>query len=139
MLRVAAAIETGTRQTITFLFTHDLAAGERFYGELLGLPLVYTRDKVRIYAASRHCFIGLSALPGRVPHPEGMTFALVVDDVPGWYDRLTHAGVVADHPPQHNAEHAIDIFTVRDPSGYRIEILSMRDPEWPQPIRPNAR
>ncbi len=124
---------TGIHQAITFLFTRDLEAGERFYGQVLGLPLVYSRERVRIFGASRHCFIGLTALPGRVSQPDGMTLALAVEDVRAWYDRLTGAGVAVDHPPQYNESFAIEFFSIRDPFGYKIEILSMCDPAWPPP------
>jgi catechol 2,3-dioxygenase-like lactoylglutathione lyase family enzyme len=133
VVRIAKVSTTGIHQSITFLFTQDLEAGERFYGQSLGLPLVYSRERVRIFGASNHCFIGLTALPGRVSQPDGMTLALVVDDVRAWYDKLTRAGIAADHPPQYNETFAIEVFSIRDPFGYKIEILSMRDKAWPAP------
>ncbi len=117
-------------QSVTFLYTHDLAASQRFYAETLGLLLVLDQGACRIYQLTPTSFIGICA--GRAPQPDGIIITLVSDAVDDWYDQLRAQGVAFEKPPAFNPQFNIYHCFLRDPSGYLIEIQQFRDPRWPQ-------
>jgi len=118
-------------QAISFLPIEMLAESEHFYGELLGLKLVYQRQGVRIYAVGEG-YLGLISAPGRKASPGGLTFAICTADVDLWHDRLQAAGCPIDVPPQFAPALDTYFFMTRDPNGYRIEVLEIRDSGWPK-------
>ena len=123
----------GFDQQITFLYTDDLAAGDRFYGGVLGLPLVLDQGACRIYRAAVEAFIGICSHKGAPSDTSSVIVTLVTPDVDGWYERLRQRGVDFESAPADNETFAIRHCFLRDPAGYLVEIQSFRSPDWPSP------
>lgn len=117
---------------ITFCYTRDLDETARFYEELLELPLVLEQAGCRIYRVADRAFVGFCRRES-TPHPTDVILTLVTDDVDGWYDRLSDAGVLFEKEPAFNPEYRIYHCLLRDPNGYLIEIQRFEDPRWPKP------
>lgn len=114
---------------ITFVYTADLSAAARFYGELLGLPLALDQGSCRIYRVTPTAFLGVCSRPA-VQATDSVILTLVTDDVDGWFARLSAAGVSVDTPPTMNPTYRIYHFFVRDPDGWRVELQRFEDPRW---------
>lgn len=118
-------------QLITWVYTDDLEVSSRFYRETLGLPLVTDQGAARIFRISEAAFIGVCrAFEGRAVAPAGSMISLVSDDVDGWYERLSAAGVKTRGRPQRLAAFNIYSFFAEDPNGYTIEVQQFLDPHW---------
>lgn len=59
-----------------------------------------------------------------------MVVTIVSDDVDGWYQRITRAGVDTDGPPRDNADYRIYHFYVTDPDGHTLEVQRFWDADW---------
>lgn len=114
---------------ITFCYTEDLIETARFYEDLLGLPLAVDQHRCRIYKVSDGAFIAFCARP-EAPSPEGVILTLVTENVDGWYERLSGAGVRFEKAPCPNPDYHIYHCFLRDPSGYLVEIQRFDDPGW---------
>ena len=121
----------GSRFTaqVTFVYTADLAASERFYGEVLGLPLALDQGSCKIYRVSTGAQLGVCLRPGAEP-PQGVILTLVTQDVDGWYRRLEALGVNIEKAPAYNPKYQIYHCFLRDPSGALVEIQRFEDPAW---------
>lgn len=113
---------------LPFFYTRDLAATDRFYGELLGLPLARDQGDCHIYRVGERGFIGFCQRESVPAQPVGVILTLVDDDVDGWYAWLSAQGVVFERSPQHNPRYGIYHCFLRDPNGYLIEIQRFDDP-----------
>lgn len=114
---------------ITFCYTKDLPATAEFYENLLELSLALDQGACRIYRVAPGAFVGFCRRE-TAPTPEGIILTLVIDDVDGWYVRLSARGVEFDQPPAHNPKFNIYHCFLRDPNGYLIEIQRFEDPRW---------
>lgn len=114
---------------ITFCYTPDLAATARFYGGLLGLPLVLDQGPCRIYRVRAGAFLGFCERAG-APRPDGVILTLVCEDVDARCRLLAGRGVVFEKPPAHNERFRIYHCFFRDPNGYLLEIQRFDDPAW---------
>ena len=114
---------------ITFCYVPDLDAVSRFYGDVLGLPLVLDQGGCRLYRVVGGGYLGFCDRPIE-PRPESVLLTLVTEDVEGWHARLVEAGAVVDQAPRHNNKYAITHAFYRDPAGYRVEIQRFDDPAW---------
>ncbi len=118
----------------TVLYVDDLDAAERFYGDMLGLPLDSSKpDVFRFYrvgdgmlllfepeAASRNRGIPTHGATG----PGHACFAVAEHDLEQWQRRLSEHGVAIEHTeswPRGGRS-----FYVRDPSGNSIEFATPR-------------
>lgn len=120
---------------ITFLDTRDLAASAAFYEGVLQLPLALDQGSCRIYRVAARAWLGLCRRDDAPAGPDDagtrhVIVTFVVDDVDGWYTRLTALGVLFERPPALNTTYGIYHAFLRDPSGYRIEIQRFEDPRW---------
>src|ERR1700722_7141595 len=72
------ASPAGIAATITFFcaLPTQIEACHKFYGGLLGLPLVMQTGGVRLYRTSAASFFGLTAGPARQPAPGGAILEL---------------------------------------------------------------
>lgn len=117
---------------ITFLYAADLDRAAAFYGDTMGLPLVLVQPAgCRVYRTSANAYIGLcAAREDKAPGGEGVVLCLVSQDVDGWHDRLSRAGVACDGPPRLNPDYGIYHFYFRDPEGYLLEIQRFEQTDW---------
>lgn len=118
----------------TALYAPDLDAAKAFYGGLLGLPVI-------VEVAGRHVFFrvgagvllvfdpaatevpsGNPALPVPVHGARGpghLCFAASREEISGWRERLTAAGVVAE--AEFDWPNGARSLYVRDPAGNSVE------------------
>ena len=127
------------RQQITFIYTADLAASARFYGEQLGLPLVVDQGSCRIYRINAAAYLGICTseeAPSReeILAKRQLILTWVVDDVPERYETLRARGVVFESAPQIHTGFGIEHCFLRDPNGYLLEIQRFLDRDWWQPV-----
>ncbi|MGI9644128.1 MAG: VOC family protein [Ilumatobacteraceae bacterium] len=104
---------------ITFVHVADLARSAEFYGSTLGLELARDQGACLIYRVTGDAYIGIC--DHRAPEPAGIILTLVADDVDGWADRLTAAGVEVEGPTA-SERFAIYHLFARDPDGHLVEI-----------------
>lgn len=126
----------GFNQLITFLKVKDIGRAQAFYGGILGLPQIYSRPgKVTIMQVAADSFIGLvpSSYPG-AERTAALTF--IVSDVDSWEPRLSAHGVETKGRPIFKEEFGIYVLYATDPDGNTVELIEMRDPDWPH--RPGA-
>lgn len=118
---------------ITFIYVADLERSTTFYRDRLGLELVLDQGGCRIFAVAGAAYLGICRRSDRPPAPGGTIVTLVVDDVDGWHERLSAAGVTFDHPPRRNDAYGIYHTFARDPDGYLVEIQRFDDADWAAP------
>ena len=115
-------------QTLTWVYTEDLAATCAFYGETLGLEMVRDEGVARIYRTSIDGHVGVCETVGdRVVEPKGGMITLVTNDVDGWYAHLSAAGATLRSRPERNDRFGIYAFLAEDPNGYLIEFQQFLD------------
>jgi len=116
----------------TSIYVDDLAAAERFYTEVLGLPVIGRE-------AGRHVFFRCGAgvflvfnpsattnwpAPHGARGPGHVAFAVRDDEIPRWRQRLAEAGVAVEHElewPQGGYS-----LYFRDPAGNSLELATPR-------------
>lgn len=119
-------------QQVTFLYTQNLAATDRFYGEIMELPLVLDQGSCRIYQVGADSFLGFCERVEAPAQPVGIIFTFVTQAVDEWHAYLTAKGVEFEKPPSLNPTYNIYHTFLRDPNGYLLEIQRFQDPEWPK-------
>ena len=113
---------------ITFLKVSDLASSSDFYRRMVGLPLVLDQGGCHIFKLTSSSFVGLCE---RDSAPSSnLIVTIVTQDVDGWYDRLSSAGVSCDAPPRDNADYGIYHFFFEDPDGHHLEVQRFWDEDW---------
>ena len=119
---------TNFDQSITFLYTHDLAATSHFYGEILQLPMVLDQGDCRIWQIAETAFIGFCKRDTAPTEPSNhLIFTLITDDVDGWHARLVDVGATIIKPPTLSEKYNIYHIFFRDPNGYLLEIQRFND------------
>jgi len=120
---------------IAFLTYEDLEPGIRFYGEVLGLPLIEDQGWARVYRISGAACVGLVSSRGpaiETPIGAGVLLSIVVDDVASvdaWHERLRcEPGIELTSEPAMVAGIPVYSFFLRDPGGYAVEIQAFTDP-----------
>ena len=112
----------GYDMQIAWVYTEDLDASARFYGDLLGLECIRDEGAARLFATSQASAIGVCrAFADRLVEPGGSMISLVTCDVDACYRRLLDAGVEIAQPPHRLEQFRIYTFFVTDPDGYRVE------------------
>lgn len=105
------------------LYVRDLDAARGFYGDLLGLPLVYesdwylsfrVRDGVHLSCNGRRDDYNLRGSGGR-----GVLVEVWLDDVDGTYRTLRQHGVPFEFPPE-DKPWGLRSCGTRDPEGYPV-------------------
>lgn len=116
---------------ITFLTYEDFDAGDHFYREVLGLPLIEDQGWARVYRIHGSAHVGIvKARRGPVEKPvgSGTLVSIVVEDVDAWYEALKNeASVEVLAPPSRVADIPVTSFFLKDPGGYAIEIQAFTD------------
>ena len=113
---------------ISFYYTRDIAATDRFYQDLFGLELARDQGDCHIYRVGTRSYVGFCQNLDAPEHPFGVILTLITDDVDGWYYRLSEQGVKFDQPPSLNPKYNIYHCFLHDPNGYLIEIQRFNDP-----------
>jgi catechol 2,3-dioxygenase-like lactoylglutathione lyase family enzyme len=115
----------------TSLYADDLAAAERFYGDVLGLEAVLRQDEqhvsFRCGAAVLHVFrLDAAQAEGSVPShgaegPGHVAFAVSSDVLDAWIDRFEEAGVAVEQT--YTWDENVRSVYVRDPAGNSVELV----------------
>jgi len=122
---------SGPYASITFLTYEDMAAGDHFYRDVLGLPLVEDQGWAKVYRVCDAANVGIvqagcssvDKLAG-----SGCLLSIVVEDVDAWYSKLRdEPSIEVLGPPTIVADSPVYSFFLRDPAGYRIEIQAFTD------------
>lgn len=126
-------------EQITFIYTADLDASARFYGEQLGLPLVVDQGSCRIYRVNAAAYIGIctsenAPTQGEIMAKRQLILTWVVADVRGRYEALRARGVTFESAPQTHPGFGIEHCFLRDPNGYLLEIQRFLNSDWLQPL-----
>jgi len=126
---------------ITFLTYDDLKAGERFYGDLLGLPLVEDQGWAKVYRIAAGAHVGIVQARRATQKGTAGAGALVslvvgtVEDVDSWHERLRgEPSIRIDTPPGMVGELPVYSLFLTDPAGYRVEIQAFTEPAIRQRI-----
>ena len=117
---------------VTFLYYDDLGPAVDFYENILEFELVEDQEWAKIYRTSSSSFIGLVDGTRGFRKPlanSAVLCTLVVDDVPGWYERLKARGVKILREPQVYEEIQVHCFFFEDPGGYAYEVEQFLKPE----------
>ena len=118
---------------IVFLSYESLEPGERFYGELLGFPLVEDQGWAKVYRIHDTSYVGIveskrASMPGALG--EGTLLSIVVEDVDVWYERLkTEPSIEILNAPQMVGELPVYSFFLKDPAGYAVETQAFTEPQ----------
>lgn len=119
-------------QQVTFLYTRDLAATDRFYREIMELPLILDQGSCRIYRVGPDSFLGFCERAEAPEQPMGIIFTFVTQAVDEWQVFLAAKGVEFEKLPSLNPAYNIYHTFLRDPNGYLLEIQRFQDPAWPK-------
>jgi len=118
---------------ITFLTYEDMEAGDHFYREVLGLPLIEDQGWAKVYRIHGASHVGIvEARRGPVERPvgSGTLLSLVVEDVDAWYERLKdEPSIEILGEPAMVFDIPVYSFFLTDPAGYRIEIQAFTNLE----------
>ncbi len=117
--------------SITFLTHEDMKAGDHFYREVLGLPLIEDQGWAKVYRIHGAANVGIvEARRGPVEKPvgAGTLLSIVVEDVDAWYERLQdESSIEILGPPAMVFDIPVYSFFLKDPAGYRVEIQAFTD------------
>ena len=118
------SVRPGVDATNAFYYYADVEAAWSFYTEILGLQTVadYGFAKIlRVAPASYLTLVDAKRGMHSAAEPKTVTLALVTDEVEGWYEYLTEAGVPmrAEFQPTIGRPHVG--FVAIDPEGYFLE------------------
>ncbi len=117
--------------SITFLTHEDMEAGDHFYREVLGFPLIEDQGWAKVYRIHGTANVGIvEARRGPVEKPvgSGTLLSIVVEDVDAWYERLKdEPSIEILGPPSMVFDIPVYSFFLRDPAGYHIEIQAFTD------------
>ena len=108
-----------------FVWVRDVAATQRFYVDLLGLPLLVGGAGHRYLrvGGGDGAYLGFELNPDEAIPAPGVELRVRVDDVDQVYERLRAAGVAFDEPPADQPWGDRHCW-LRDPSGYRLSLYS---------------
>ena len=117
--------------SITFLTHEDMKAGDHFYREVLGLPLIEDQGWAKVYRIHGTANVGIvEARRGPVEKPvgSGTLLSIVVEDVDAWYERLKdEPSIEILGPPTMVLDIPVYSFFLKDPAGYHVEIQAFTD------------
>jgi catechol 2,3-dioxygenase-like lactoylglutathione lyase family enzyme len=103
----------------------DIAAGRRFYQEVLGLELLMDLGWIATYGTDGKMMVQLSIMSeggSGTPTPD---LSIEVDDVEAALERMKGAGIPIEYGPA-DEPWGVRRFYVRDPFGKLVNILAHR-------------
>jgi len=119
----------GTNRFVGFLLVTDAARSKRFYGDVLGLPLVHEDDFAVVLDAGG-TQLRLAIVP-HVPEPTGTNAGWLVDDIHATVRSLADAGVEFERfsgmdqdsdGVWHPMPDALGVAWFTDPDGNRLSL-----------------
>lgn len=116
----------GIEGMITFTYYNDLAAAEKFYGEVMGLEKVIDVEFAKVYRVTENAHMGIvdsaeGHLKASEEKPVMLTF--IVEDIEKWHLHLEANGVEITQPPKEAPYLRMKTMLFRDPESYVGEIL----------------
>jgi predicted enzyme related to lactoylglutathione lyase len=118
----------GIEGMITFTYYHDLAAAEKFYGDIMGLEKVIDVDFAKVFKAAKNAHVGIvDSAEGylRTSEEKPVMLTFIVDDITAWHSHLEANDVEITQPPKEVSYLRMKTMLFKDPEGYVGEIL-----EW---------
>lgn len=115
---------------ITFFYYPDIHAVADFYERLLGFELVLDQGLARIYRIAPNSYFGIvDGSRGHLRHQEksAVLLTIVAQDVEGWHDKISAAGVAGLTAIRRG--NYCDHFFFEDPAGYALEIQRFHNPD----------
>ena len=120
---------------ISWVYTRDIEAAARFYGDLIGLPCLRESEDNRLFLTAPTAAIGICReFADRVVEPRGGMISIVTADVNACYERMKANGADIDHPPRRLEQFGIRSFFLHDPDGYVIEIQQFDEDDGLPPL-----
>ena len=122
----------GVQANIVWLYFKDVPAAQRFYGELLGLPLMVDQGFAKVYQVSPTSFVGLvDETQGlhRASEAKAVTLSFVTEQIDEWCQYLVGKGVKIRNPLASATRHPTRGFVALDPEGYFLEFERFLDHE----------
>jgi catechol 2,3-dioxygenase-like lactoylglutathione lyase family enzyme len=122
----------GVQANIVWLYYRDVPAAQRFYGGVLGLPLVVDQGFAKVYQVSPTSFVGLvDEAQGlhRASETKAVTVSFVTEQIDEWYSYLRAKGVTIRNPLGDATRHPTRGFVALDPEGYFLEFERFLDHE----------
>ena len=120
------------RQSVTFVYTRDLAGAEAFLAGQLGFERVLDQNGLcHVYRTSPTSFLGVCTTRP-VPAEPGVTITFVVDDIDATHAAWAARSVVFEAPPATSARFNVRSCFFRGIEGYRFEVQTFLDPAWPR-------
>ena len=110
------------RRIVANIATPDVAAGKRFYQEVLGLDLLMDMGWIATYGSSQQASVqvGIMSEGGSgTPVPD---LSIEVDDLDGALARVKAAGIAIEYGPA-DEPWGVRRFYVRDPFGKLVNIV----------------
>lgn len=120
----------GVQANIVWLYYRDVPAAQRFYGEVLGLPLMVDQGFAKVYQVSPTSFVGLvDETKGlhRTSETKPVTLSFVTEQIDEWYQYLIGRGVKIRNPLADATRHPTRGFVALDPEGYFLEFERFLD------------
>lgn len=121
---IASAFDRDSQ--VIFLFYENLEAGERFYGDWLGLSRVLEDGTCRIIRTGETSYVGLVRVPeldDTTPKQARMMLSLVTDRIDAWHQRLAKKGAKIILPLGRASDGSARAFLVEDPAGNAVEFF----------------
>jgi predicted enzyme related to lactoylglutathione lyase len=122
----------GVQANIVWLYYRDVPSAQRFYGEVLGLPLMVDQGFAKVYQVSPTSFVGLvDETQGlhRASEAKSVTVSFVTEQIDEWYQYLLKQGVKIRNPLASATRHPTRGFVALDPEGYFLEFERFLDHE----------
>jgi len=122
----------GVQANIVWLYYKDVPAAQRFYGEVLGLPLMVDQGFAKVYQVSPTSFVGLvDEAQGlhRASETKAVTVSFVTEQIDEWHQYLVSRGVKIRNPLANATRHPTRGFVALDPEGYFLEFERFLDHE----------
>jgi len=130
---------TNPYASITFLTYEDMKAGDHFYREVLGFPLIEDQGWAKVYRIHNCAHVGIvEARRGPVEKPvgSGTLLSIVVEDVDAWHERLKdEPSVEILGPPAMVLDIPVYSFFFKDPAGYHVEIQAFKETKTVEKFR----
>ncbi|MBT7952097.1 MAG: VOC family protein [Gammaproteobacteria bacterium] len=134
-MQLSAEELPSTNSSVTFIYYKDMAAGENFYGNILGFKKDFDGEWVKIFRIADGGRVGLvdetkGYLKGAKDKP--VMISIDTSDVQGWYERVKVSG--AKYLETHLKDHSdgfANSFMMKDPEGYTVEFFQWNDQHKP--------